>query len=192
MSGEAENAHEVEGRALSVEARIAVVADMLAKCYSNGHIQRVLARRWKVTTRTVRGYIARVDRQWRQSIQDREKRAYTRARSMATLEIVINGRLAMPAKKQTPADMFVVIRAIDQINRMDGHHANKRVEVTGAGGGPILATVTAQAVAALGDDDLEALDRLAEKMLLKGKTAATPVGEIIDEKPLPLPATGTR
>lgn len=160
---------------LSTDAKLSMVADLKTRCFSNSAIEITLAKEWEVDRRTVRRFIVKVNKLWEAAgIEAPEaERAYSRVRSKAILEQVIQDRLGVPAAKRKADDAMVVIQAVREINRMDGHHV-KRIEHTGKLGGPILhahAVVSPQALAGKTDAELAEIERA--------------VSSIIDMKALP-------
>lgn len=166
--------------ALSPE-KLARVAKMLVECAAASDIERGLSVEWNVTERTIRNYIAAVRKKWAENgtTASREERSYSRERNKAALEAVVHANL----KKGDPAAHAVAVRAIRELNLMDGHHY-KRVEISGPKGGPIALALTSpemdRKIAGMSDEQLDLVESVAEQLLL---AAPEVVGEATNVHP---------
>lgn len=143
-------------------AQFATIAELLTRCFTDSAIMASCSKQWSVSEKTIKRAINKVRAAWMAQgvTAGRDERAFSRARNKSLLEAVVADR--MGKDKREAEDLGVVVRAVRELNLMDGHHI-KRVEVSGPGGGPVVHQLTAQEMANFDDDELDVLDRAAQK-----------------------------
>lgn len=134
--------------------RLSMVAELLLRRYNRSQICDELAKPvveggWGCDRKTVRRYIERVEAEWRAANLGRTdaQRAEESGRIKATYEMVIQENIDLAkgdsgaGKRADRKAWREVIAATDRLARINGDFKD-RVEVTGAGGGPIEATMS--------------------------------------------------
>ena len=150
--------------------RIAFVERQLVGCVPHQQIERQLARKWSVTTRTIRNYIAKVYKDWnkRRAEDPRDRRE----------QIAL--ALGKVYRKALQADDYrACVAALDRLGRLHGvfveqveHRVSGAVANLHLHAAAGTSTTEAQAragarelLAALPTEDLDALDRIYSRAL---------------------------
>lgn len=107
--------------------RLAMVESLLARCWSHTRIAEALAKEWKLTPDTIRGYIKRVYEALR--VDDVEHRATRRDRLRSAYEDLYDRCLK-------EGDHAAARSALRDLGQLDGCFV-ERVEVSGPAGGPV-------------------------------------------------------
>lgn len=132
-------------RGAELELRIDKAQELLLLGATDRMVEKNLMDRFQISRRTAARYIENVYLRWKESADNEDTR--TLAEKKQQHEEMIKGVLLRAAQRE---NLPLQLRGIELLMRLNGTHEANKIELSGAGGGPIsLATLT--------DEDLKKL-----------------------------------